>query len=257
MQRKVIFAIAVGAGIAAGVTAGVIFYRKKRKKAKLPSEELRRMAIERLEAMRAGVEAEEAAHEWDPKEYVVIEEDFEPAEPETSYRVVASEKAPLEEIDVPEEEPEPEADEEEEEDVMEDLQPVLDGVQTRWGTDSVMFDEAGIPQFADEDYDGEEGRIEQIWHEDYHDLDDWNGYTRDVAVWFPNGGVLCNMDMEPIEVVDSVGPTAFTKLMADPEGVYHVANLTDKRLYELSVNKMPLEEVMEEVYPLWNTSTGM
>ena len=117
--------------------------------------------------------------------------------------------------------------------------------KTRYGTEAVHFDDAGHPVFTLADWESEVGNIDLISREEYHG-DNWAWYDRKVAVWFPDEGVLADDFLEPMEVVDTIGPLGFSQLMKDPEGVVYCKNEELETCYEISVNENPFEKALAD-----------
>lgn len=112
-------------------------------------------------------------------------------------------------------------------------------------TDKVEFDDEGLPVFEDDDWKSEDGNISLISQAEY--LDSFQDHEKEQAAWFPKSGVMVDSRLTPIEVVDTVGPTAFTTLCKSPELSIFVKNEELKTDYELFMNDAcTIEEAWEE-----------
>lgn len=111
--------------------------------------------------------------------------------------------------------------------------------------ESLRFGEDGIPVFDQDMWDSEVGNIYLISKNEY--MEKFNDHEKEQAVWFAKSGVLVNGDLEPLDVVDTVGPSAFTTLCKSPELAIFVSNRELKTDYELYMNDTAtIDEAREE-----------
>lgn len=123
----------------------------------------------------------------------------------------------------------------------EDRMPIRNG----YGTLVISFTEDGQPIFPIEDWQSAEGNIELISREEYEgDAYPWD--ERREAVWFPDPGVLADEDLVAMDVVDTVGPMAFSKLCGG-EAAVHVRNIEMGTCFRLVSNDgVSFEEALED-----------
>ena len=109
----------------------------------------------------------------------------------------------------------------------------------------VEFD-GSAPVFSKEDWDSESAsNILMITKSEYLNL--FQHHQKEQAVWFDKSKVLVDGSLNPIDVVDTVGPTAFTQLMKDPHMTIFVQNEELATDYELFANpNVTIEEAWEE-----------
>lgn len=232
MDNKSKAIIACAAAVACGVVAYAIY---KAKKGKGSSENQSQWELYR--EIRNGYAGERRDVIEKRASDISEEEDAEyeePVEDVSAYKVVADEKPDISEVfeNLKEATVElgksvlPEKDEDEEE--------VKAMGDSSYGVEKVMFDGDGIPQFREEDWDSENGNISLISQSEY--LNSFLNYNKEQAVWFGLSNVLVDTNLTPIEVVDTVGPTAFTALMRDRSATIFVKNKELETDYELLAN---------------------
>ena len=173
------------------------------------------------------------------------------------YKVVADDKPSLEEVkeqlekaisDLGKREEETEPEHVEDEVVETDDDDVEDPwipQNTIYMTERIRFGEDGIPIFKDQSWESEEGNITLLSQREY--LEMFQNHNKEQAVWFSKSGVLVDTSLTPIEVVDTVGPTAFTTLCKDHDLTIFVKNDELETDYELFMNEnVTIEEAWGE-----------
>lgn len=119
-----------------------------------------------------------------------------------------------------------------------------------YGTEIMTF-EHDLPVFSAEEWDSEGENVYLITKAEYAG-DDWPYDDRKVVAWFPEPGVLADDDLTPMEVVDTVGPTAFMRLMMQPDSTVWVRNEEMAACYELSINpSVPFDEALKDAHEVY------
>jgi len=191
----------------------------------------------------------------EPMEEEEIAENVEPSEIPLEYKVVSDEKPDIDELlnEIKErsrkigEEREETVDESvEEADVQKGDVGKVEETDSTYNVDDIEFDENGLPVFSEKDWEAEESdNITLISQGEY--LDFFQDHEKEQAVWFTKSNVLVNTELTPIDVVDTVGPTAFTTLCKNPDITVFVKNEELKTDYELFMNdSCTIETAWEE-----------
>lgn len=89
----------------------------------------------------------------------------------------------------------------------------------------------GLPVFNIKDWESEDGNILLISQDEY--LNSWPDHEKEQAAWFAMDQMLVDSNLHVMDIVDTVGPTAFTELMRSPEKTIFVKNEEMQTEYEL------------------------
>ena len=117
--------------------------------------------------------------------------------------------------------------------------------KTKWNTNAIIFSEDNMPVFDDADWNSEVNNIELISQEEYNGSV-WPEYDRDLAVWYPEEGILATESLTPVDVVDNIGPTAFVTLLRNPGSVIYVKNDELQKCYEIWESDVGFEEALND-----------
>ena len=116
---------------------------------------------------------------------------------------------------------------------------------TSYGVPKIEFGDDGLPIFNEKEWDSEDGNLEFITQSEY--LNSFLHHNKDQAVWFSKSGVMVDSSLTVLDIVDTVGPTAFTTLMREPDVTLFVKNNELETDYEVLTNdSITIEEAWED-----------
>lgn len=253
MISKQTLLVAAGVGIGAFALTELVLTVRERKKEPTHQEKVD-AAIEKIRESYSGTEFEMLDYQEEilRNEFVTLER------PDDSEMRVPDEKPDLMSYYTYPEEPveetqlvhqnvfDKEQPEEEGEPVGTNTEEYLARIgKTRWNTNRIPFDDEGIPQFTDEEWNSEGGSIEVISQEEYEG-ELWSLYDRDQAIWYPDDGVMADQEFNLLDVVDCVGPNAFSMMVKSKGGIVYVRNDELQKCYEIWENDVDFEEALED-----------